>query len=199
MKNPALIKEARQFAVKLLWQASENEPQITADLQNIAREIFAEMIGLENKFKSKESLTRKLIDKSYGNIRQMPKKAKIINDALRYTFILPIETYAENLHQTIEELRNFGYRVPEHKVWNAWQTVGSGIDRGYRGVNITVISSQNQKFELQFHTEESFNLKEETHIFYEELRDRNTSSKREIKLIDVLKEAAAHIKRPDGV
>ena len=53
-------KQARRLARKLLAEAGENEPQITNDLQKIASEISAEMIGLENKFKSEESLARKI-------------------------------------------------------------------------------------------------------------------------------------------
>jgi hypothetical protein len=199
MKNFAINREARLLAEKLLTQAKENEPQITADLQNIAAEVSAEIVGLENKFKSKESLTRKLIDSAGNDLQKLRRKIKRINDAMRYTFVLPIETYAENFFQTIEKLQSAGYAVPERRIWNAWNNVGTAKDRGYRGINVTIISSENQEFELQFHTEASFKLKTETHFLYKELRDKNIAKEREIELISVLKKAAANVKRPRGV
>lgn len=200
MNKPfALNKEAQRLASELLAQANENEPNITEDLQTIATEVLAEMVGLEHIFKTEDSLSRKLVDKSYENLRRLPKKAETINDVLRYTFILPIQNYAIGISQTVEKLRELTYQIPEDKIWNAWQTIGSIKDRGYRGFNITVISFKSQKFELQFHTEESFGLKMQTHYLYEELRDRKISSKREAELISILKEMAVNIKRPQGV
>lgn len=101
--------------------------------------------------------------------------------------------------QTIETLRERGYQIPENRIWNAWQTAGKRFDKGYRGINITLISSQKQNFELQFHTAESFWLKTDTHFLYEEMRNRKTSKKRKSELIETLKRMAENIKRPEGV
>jgi hypothetical protein len=190
---------AQILALELLDQARENEPQITVELKKIAQQVSAKIVGLGNKFKMEESLIRKLIDKSYGNVRKLPKKAETINDVLRYTFVLPIKVYANAVRQTVEKLSDSGYQVPEHKIWNAWQIVGSEKDRGYRGINCTVISSNGQKFELQFHTGDSFVLKTQTHYLYVELRDRKISGKRETELINILREMAGSIKRPEGI
>lgn len=192
-------KQARRLAQKLVAGAAENEPQITADLQKIISEISAEIIGLENKFKTKESLTRKLLNKSYGDPRKLQKAADRINDVLRYTFVLPFETYADGVRRTIESLRESGYRVPENEIWNAWKSIGTGKDRGYRGINITVISSENQKFELQFHTKESFRLKTETHDLYKEARLAKTSTERREEIKNSVLEKAADVGIPKGV
>lgn len=157
------------------------------------------MFGLKNKFKSQESLTRKLITESYGNLRKMTKKAKTINDVLRYTFVLPIQTYADFVHQIIERLSNLDYQVPEHKIWNAWQNIGTERDRGYRGINITIISSQNQKFELQFHTRASFELKTETHDLYKEARLTETLPERREEIKEIVLKKAEKIEIPKGV
>ena len=199
MENFTTNKEAWDLAKKLLAQAEENEPTITADLQNIATAVSAEFVGLRNKFKTEESLTRKLVDKSFGDSQKLWQAAKTINDVLRYTFVLPFEIYAKGFHRTIKELRRTGYRIPEYKIWNAWHNVGSDKDRGYRGINITAISSKRQKFELQFHTEESFQLKTETHFLYEESRDKKTSRERIVEIIEILKNSATNIKKPNGV
>lgn len=194
-----MINEARRLVVELLTQAAKNEPQITADLQNITREISVEIIGLENKFKTQVSLMRKLINATIPNLQTIQEVAEINNDALRYTFVLPFETYAEGSRQIIESLQNLNYRIPANRIWNAWENIGRRFDKGYRGINITAISSQNQKFELQFHTAESYRLKTETHFLYAELRDKKISRERQSKIIEMLKRSAENVERPKGV
>ena len=199
MDNLTLPRKARRLAKELLKQAIENEPQITADLQNIAWEISGEVVGLKNKFKTEISLVRKLIDRADFNSESIREIAESVNDVLRYTFILPFEIYAKGFRQTIETLRELGYQIPENRIWNAWQTAGKRFDKGYRGVNITIISSQKQNFELQFHSAESFRLKTETHFLYEEVRSRKTSKKRKSEIIETLIRMAENIKRPEGI
>jgi len=62
-------KKAAECARDLLERARENEPLITADLQKIAREAAVEMVGLEYKSKSAESLARKIVWKTSYNFR----------------------------------------------------------------------------------------------------------------------------------
>ncbi len=82
------------------------------------------------------------------------------------------------------------------KKFDAWLNEGIPDDTGYRGINLTVLSSQKQKFEIQFHTAESFNLKTESHEFYEEFRNPKTSAKRKREITLKMLEKAAEIKRP---
>jgi hypothetical protein len=195
--NKALT--AQKLARELLVQAEKNEPQITEDLKSIAKTVSAEMAGLENRLKSEKSLVRKLIDRANFNAEPVYETAEQLNDALRFTFLLPFETYAAQFRQTIKELENLGYEVSERLIWNAWQTAGKRFDRGYRGINITVISSQSQKFELQFHTAESLALKNKTHFLYRKLRDRKTSRERKSEIIEKLRKMSENVKRPEGV
>lgn len=192
-------RTAQVLAQELLAQAAGNEPRITEDLQIIASEVSAEMVGLENRFKSVESLTRKIIDMIKINSQVIEEIDEKINDALRYTLILSVENYADGFHNSIEKLWGNGYFVPENRIWNAWKNIGTQFDKGYRGINTTVISSQKQIFELQFHTEESFRLKTETHHLYQEMRDKDISEEREIKLVEMMKVKAAEVKRPEGI
>jgi hypothetical protein len=190
---------AQLLAQELLLQAQKNEPNITADLQNIAEKVTAEMVGLERKFKTEESLTRKLAETAEVSSEKIERVAESVNDALRYTFVLPFEIYAESFQKAIEILINSDYQVPKKRIWNAWKNIGRSRDKGYRGINITVISSQNQKFELQFHTAESFALKTETHNLYKELRSKMVSEKRETELITEMKKAAWRVSKPEGI
>ena len=192
-------KQARRLARKLLTEAGENEPQITDDLQKIASEIFVEIIGLENKFKAEESLERKIFDTARLNSEPLEQVAGNLNDALRYTFILPSENYAQAFQRTIVKLEKINYQIPKERIWNAWRTAGKPFDKGYRGINVTVISSQSQVFELQFHTVESYKLKTETHFLYKVLKNKEVSEKRQLEIIEMLRKKAENVKRPEGV
>ena len=194
-----LTERAKRLARQLLAQAKQNEPTITKDLLNIAFSTKANIIGLEDKFKSETSLVRKLIDKSKAGNTMVENIARRNNDVLRYTFIFPNREYAIGVGDSIKMLRQNGYKISSNHIWNAWQNEGSAKDIGYRGINITVISSQNQKFELQFHTTESFRLKTETHYLYEELRDLKTSDQRKLEIIKEMLRLAKEIKRPEGI
>lgn len=190
---------AQKLAQELIAQAIESEPNITADLQKIALEVSAEMVGLGNKFKTEASLIEKLIGASGNNLQKLQQKSKTINDVLRFTFVLPLEVYSEGFQRTIERLRELGYKIPEYRIWNTWENIGTQYDKGYRGINITIISSQRQKFELQFHTSASFELKTETHHFYKEIQSKNISAERIIELTAIMLKLAEKIERPDGV
>ncbi len=205
MENFTIRKEAWRLAGELLAQAVENEPKITADLQNIAEEVPAEIVGLENKVKSEESLTQKLSmladrDKTNQSIRQKSEKfARRNNDTLRYTFILPNDEYVKGFNKTVEKLKQNGFIIPQNRIWNAWENAGTAKDTGYRGINITVISSQKQRFELQFHTAQSFRLKTEAHYLYEELRNLKTFDERRAEIIKEILKSAKRVERPEGI
>ena len=87
LDNLTLPRKARRLAKELLKQAKENEPQITADLQNIAWEISGEAVGLENKFKAEMSLVRKLIDAVGDDLQRLQRKSKNINDVLHLLYL----------------------------------------------------------------------------------------------------------------
>lgn len=185
------------MAQKLLIQAKANEPSITQDLKTIAKLTNAKVVGLENKLKSEKSLTRKLGDLTEKLNIPIDKIAKFNNDALRYTFVFKTENYGAGFAETIVRLKKKGYEVS--KMWNAWRNQGREEDSGYRGLNVTLKSSQSQKFELQFHTAESFRLKTETHALYEEFRNPKTSEARKVEISKYVVELAKKINRPQGI
>ena len=209
-----ITRKAARYAKKLLEQAVQTEPQITAALQEIASTISAEIIGLEYRFKSEESLARKIAETSFKNIKRLIESnyternaiARAVeisagknNDALRYTFIFSSENYVFDFKQTLQKLKEKHFTVSENTIWNAWKNIGTLFDKGYRGINATIISSQDQIFELQFHTRTSCKLKAETHFLYEELRLLKTLPERKSEIVQELKKAAQIVKIPKGV
>lgn len=82
-------RTAQVLAHQLLAQAIANEPNTTADLQTIAPEVSAEIVGLENKFKTEMSLIRKLINAANTNAPTLEEVVEIIKQAfLNYSHIV---------------------------------------------------------------------------------------------------------------
>jgi hypothetical protein len=199
----------RQEAVKLLEQAKKSEPQFISDLLNLAKKTNGEMIGLEYRFKSEESLTRKLNDSAARQTTILVRKGlsskeafstaissqtNKINDALRYTISFPTENYRIGYEKTINSLKQKGYKI--ERVWDAWLDAGRPEDSGYRGINATIVGKNGQKFELQFHTPESFEMKMKTHELYEEKRLNTTSLERKTEITKIMKELIKTIPIP---
>ncbi len=206
--------KAAEYAHHLLEYARAYEPEITEAIQKIAVNVEAEIVGLEHKFKTVESLTRKLAENSLKNIKKLLDldylleeaieetvkiKAEDVNDALRYTFAFSDEKYIFGFKSSLHKLEQNGFTIPEDRIWNAWKNIGTLFDKGYRGINVTVFSSHRQIFELQFHTAESFGLKSETHFLYEELRMSKTTRQRKNEIVRILIEKAQIISVPKGV
>ena len=169
---------------------------------------------MEHKFKTDESLTKKLVGQAirafeYELTAGISEEKAVEeafcellerqNDVLRYTFVLPVEKYVFGFKRSLEKLNRQNYETSEDKIWNAWKNIGTIFDRGYRGINVTVFSSQPQKFELQFHTEESFRLKIKTHKLYKEARMPETSRRRRIEIIKIMIDSAKETTVPQGV
>jgi len=210
-----LIEKQILFQARhLLANAHKHEPHITADLQKIASELSAEMVGLENKFKTLDSLIKK-ISKFFGQTfeylllqgfttenafeESFSQAVGKSNDVLRYTYVFPTDSYIFGYKKSLAKLKEFGYEVLEDNIWNAWKNIGTIFDKGYRGINITVISSRKQKFELQFHTEESFQLKTKTHNFYKERSLTEASEERKAEIARTMLELAQAVSVPQGV
>ena len=203
-KSFSINQEVRRLVKELLAQAKGNELKITADLQAIASEISAEIVGLENKFKTEVSLIRKLLllaekDRTNKSFEQKLKKfARLNNDTLRYTFIFPNDKYVQGFHNAIKKLKQSGFTIPPNRIWNAWENVETARDTGYRGINVTIISSQNQRFELQLHTKASFRFKTETHHLYKELRDLKVSDERRKAIVEEMLRLTKEVAQPGG-
>jgi hypothetical protein len=82
---------------------------------------------------------------------------------------------------------------------NYWSLKGTKDDSGYRGINATFIAPNGQKFEVQFHTQESFKLKNENHHLYEETRNPKTSQKRKDEINKISLEASEKLEIPKSI
>ena len=93
--------------------------------------------------------------------------------------ILPNDAYASSVKQVLNDLReNEGCKEVEVK--NYWSCLT------YRGINTVLQAPSGTKFELQFHTEESFLHKQnKTHILYEALRREEDPVKQNLFFSDM--------------
>lgn len=182
--------KARFYSEQLLSKISKAEPKITSDMQRIAGE--NQLAGLEFRKKTAESLARKITaDSQVENISSAEAASKI-NDALRYTTIFDSDTFTEEYSKMKQKLIAEGYRVV--KVKNTWITNGP-----YKGVN-TVIEKDGINFEMQYHTRESFDLKNGLlHDLYEKYRDTNTSDRERMKLFKEMIDLSNGLEIPKNI
>ncbi|PXW82685.1 hypothetical protein BZA02_1023 [Ruegeria sp. P4] len=160
----------------LLKAARTVEPQITPLLQSLATRFNGHMVGLDFRFKSEESLARKISGEAVETGEYYSKVAERMKDVLRYTTIFPDETYAAGVRATRSELLAKGFS--EVKFKNTWNEVG------YKGINAVYQTVEGFKFELQFHTAASYQAKETgTHALYEQQRvlERGSKAWRELE------------------
>ncbi len=194
----------KQKVSELLETALENEPFITKDLMEIAKENNGILVGLENRFKTESSLFRKLSERIKVQDVSAFRFAEILddfaannNDVLRYTMLFEIETYTSDCLKTLEILEEKDYQT--EKIWNAWLMQETRLDLGYRGVNVIITNPPYQTFELQFHTLESYTAKEANHFLYEEMRLKQTDKARRKLLRQTQINNVADLKFPPNI
>jgi len=150
--------------------------------------------GLDRRLKGEERLKEKIAEKIEHEPDRTPAEAiREINDAIRYTFCFESGSYVRGYWNIKQRLEEGGYRMIYSK--NHWHD-----DPEYKGINTRWVTSEGQRFEVQFHTAESFYAKQNiTHDAYE--RSRNPligrSERREIEVFQ--REVCSFIPVPDEV
>ena len=141
-------------------KALQKEPQITEFIKKQAVENGFKIQGLNYRIKSKESYLRKIESKYSENGNKYE-----INDILRYTYIGSNNKLTEKTLYNIQDMKQKGYETI--KIKNTW----NDKNNPYKGINTIVKDKDGFKFEVQYHTQESFNLKNnEMHELYEKAR-----------------------------
>ncbi len=167
---------ATDYANIVLRNATRAEQSVTPLLQSIAADTEAELAGLDFRLKSVNSLARKIQTDSVLNSVSASEAASNIGDALRYTMILPEASFGKSILNVFDSLETAG--MTKLKVGNSFNPGAS-----YMGVNTNFSTAEGQVFELQFHTKDSFNVKQNiNHSLYEEARLPATPAERIIEL-----------------
>ena len=137
-------------------------------------------------------MARKIIADSQAENISLSKAASKINDALRYTTIFGPDTFAKEYLKMKQKLIAEGYQVV--KVKNTWL-----IDGPYKGVN-TVVEKEGIYFEMQYHTQESFDLKNgPLHKLYERYRDTKISKRERMRLYKEMLDLSNKLEIPKNI
>lgn len=157
------------LANQLIGAASDHEQAVTS-LLRLMEGNGVELQGLEYRIKGQSSLNRKIkSDAVYMGVTQK-SASSMIHDVLRYTYVMPEETFTDDFLRIQASLLEEGYNMVEVK------NTLKQLNVSYRGVNTKVSTSDGYIFELQFHTEKSLEIKEKlNHPLYEKARLVNTS------------------------
>jgi len=170
------------YAETLLSFAQQAEPQTTQDLTDIGGQVGGQLAGLDKRLKTSESTTRKLNKRfMLANILSnvsMAEVATSVNDALRYTVVLPIEQYTDGIYKAVQLLLQKGYSPlppPPNGLTNYWKS------EGYKGVNGKFVAPTGCPLEVQFHTADTLRVKDEkSYRLYEVLRQEQDINRKQM-------------------
>ena len=119
-----------------------------------------------------------------GALREIP-------DAIRYTYCFEPEKYAKGYYDIKERYESRGHEM--YYSQNYW------TDPEYKGINTRWVTPEGQRFEVQFHTPESFHAKHHvTHLAYERIRTLATSDEERGELKEFQREVSSWVRVPDG-
>jgi hypothetical protein len=176
-------------------QVAETERNV---LTPAMREIEAcdpdrQLVGFEHRLKGQDRLK----DKVAATLEEQPGLAARdaacdVPDSVRYTFQYSHARYAEGVAADIARLKKHGFELIE-ELKNSWD------DGQYKGINSRWhVADRDERFEVQFHTEVSFEAKQLTHSAYERVRGPLTSPGELRELRNFQREITAQIPVPPG-
>jgi hypothetical protein len=147
--------------------------------------------GLEHRLKGKDRLSEKVENAMAERNRTVDQALATVKDAIRYTYCYSDEHYADGVYADCERLESAGFERVELR--NSW------TQEEYKGINSRWrVPDSEQLFEVQFHTDASFEAKQETHWAYEKLRDPSTSKAEQETLSSYQCKITARIPVPPG-
>ena len=177
----------------------QKEPEITADLMSVSKSTGVNMAGLENRVKGKDSFLRKVGTKSGHSLDPQKIKDTIssTNDVIRYTYQDSALSLADSYKNVMGALQEKGYEVVQVK--NFWKNKGNP----YNGINCTFRTpkgeTKGQSFEIQFHTPESYGVKDRMHKDYEAWRVLDPASSGAIELRKKMMEQSQGMEIPANI
>jgi hypothetical protein len=174
-------------------QVKVAESAVSADIKEIASGNSARgwLEGFEFRLKGEGRLREKIARtlESSSPDATVAEIAQQIPDAIRYTFCFSTADYTRGYFDITGRLEERGYHM--YKTRNSW------ADAEYKGVNTRWVTPQGQRFEVQFHTTESFYAKHEvTHEAYERIRDPATTANERRDLSSFQREVSSWIPIP---
>jgi hypothetical protein len=188
--------EQRTATLDAVQKVPEREPQISENVKRIETENAKGgwLEGYEFRLKGQDRLVEKVAEALETSTPDAAPSEIVeqIPDAIRYTFCLERDNYTHGCFDIKDRFEACGYEMYYSK--NSWS------DAEYKGTNTRWVTPEGQRFEVQFHTPESFHAKHEvTHRAYERLRIPSTSDTERRELSDFQREVSSWIPVPARV
>lgn len=146
------------LAQSLIAEAQAAEPDVTRDMRALEQK-GVYLTGLTNRIKAEDSLMQKILTDAVKDNVDLGQAADGISDVLRYTLVIKEQDYSRRVPEAMEKLTASGYEVLKFR--NAWG------GKFYQGINVQLLSPAGVKTELQFHTPQSYAIKQASHGVYE--------------------------------
>jgi hypothetical protein len=191
--NLLLSPEKHDRTKEAISEVHGVESHVTEDLRQIKDESphSAELVGLEFRRKGEDRLKEKVAEvlSAAGPDATPQEVVNAVPDAIRYTFRFSKEDYTSGYQDISRRMEERGYELHYNK--NHWE------DSGYKGINTRWLTPQGQRFEVQFHTPESYHAKQEvTHEAYERIRNPLTTDEERLALDTFQAEVCSWIPAP---
>lgn len=186
-------EKTKAMVNKHLEHCKEYEPAITKTLEDITKSADgAKMAGLEFRLKTDESTLRKV--KKDAEEKDWSENTVLNNmyDIVRYTQESPEDKLVSNFEKTMNDLKAKGYKIIQVK--NTFKP-----NAEYKGINCKMKDPEGNKFELQFHTPKSLEVKEIIHKKYEKQRELPKGSEEYEKLGAEMREISSAVKEPENI
>jgi hypothetical protein len=190
-----LSQERHAETIDAISRAHKAEASISADMQTAERENTSGgwLEGFEFRLKGDDRLKEKVAEYLGAEPRKTASEAlREIPDAIRYTFCFQPESYTGGYYDIKARLESCGHEMYLSR--NSWGNLE------YKGINTRWVTQEGQRFEVQFHTPESFHAKQNiTHESYERIRNPLTSDGERMELRKFQREVSAAIRFPAAV
>jgi hypothetical protein len=150
------------------------------------------LVGLDHRLKGRDRLAEKVDNWMRADAELTYDRAfGMLKDAIRYTFQYSDAGYSDGVHADIRRLRDAGFELVDSK--NSWN------EAEYKGINSRWRVPENgQLFEVQFHSQASYEAKQLTHAAYERIRDPSTPPAQVREMRAFQREVTTRIPIPPG-
>lgn len=172
---------------RIYKKVAEKEPTITEDIKLVAKHNNITLYGLESRLKTPVSLYEKM------HKREVSSDITKMKDIVRYTGVSSHERLTKSVISSLSDFKKMGYKILEIK--NTWLDK----DSVYKGIGVFLISPIGQIFEMQFHTEESYQVKNEIHLLYETRRTIPDDDPCAMELDNIMRESSSKLIPPKNI
>jgi hypothetical protein len=149
------------------------------------------LTGLEFRCKREDRIMEKVAHDMQYKGRTPGEALANLKDTIRYTLQYTEDHYTEGVYADVDRLKAVGFELVELR--NSW-----GGEQ-YKGINSRWRVPENEQlFEVQFHTQISFEAKQLTHPAYERLRGPVTTTAEQKDLTDFQRRVNVCVPSPHG-